>query len=329
MLRKIFPYDADNSFFNSFKIIFISEGYLASESALFTSTCIEFVEKLLETAPFNLTKINPNWLSIYSSFVASNNNGPAINTASSANRTAFETSVNTSTELISINSNKLNDHLLNEKFTNDKVLLNLTSEIGKGVGQMGLTGTLIVLLLPSLAGNSSGAEFENPMSTNEYHFIATTANGYWHQLIIRGICKLLGLADEFENAGANYLLPNLEDRKSINFFPNIQYYDINPTTVSSLSKWYRLFSVTKRGAPIDIQLKTGDSSIQDNSLELREVSYDKPQYFEGGGQFRTRVFRSSKDCIMRRQIGNQLLPIRTNLVALSPVSFHYIKKIIL
>ncbi len=89
MLRKTYPFNSESSFFNSFKIIFISEGYLASESASFTASCIDFVDRLLNTFPFNLTRINNNWLSFYSSFIASNNQGTGIDSSSVTDRTAF------------------------------------------------------------------------------------------------------------------------------------------------------------------------------------------------------------------------------------------------
>lgn len=329
MLRKIFPFDSGSSFFNSFKIIFVSEGFQASESALFTSLCLEFSERLLEIPPFNLTKINSNWLSIYTSFKPSDNHGPAINTSNASNRTAFESIVNPLTGVLSCNNSKVNSHFLQENFRYGDETYPFSEYLEPGNYPLGVTGTLIVLLLPPIATiYPTGADSEYLPSEDEYYFISTTADGHWYQVIIRGICKLLGLADEYELEGTDYLEPDNETRKQLMFYPNLQYFDTPPTQLTSDLKWYRLFSTIQRNSPPTINSKSGDASQPDHSLLMNGVSFDKPGFYEGGGGYRTKVYRSSKDCIMRRQIGNKLLPLRDKQIALSPASFHYIKKII-
>jgi hypothetical protein len=111
MLRKIFPYYAESSFFNSFSIVLISEGYLESEKGIFTVDCLEFVDRLMKTAPFNLTHINNNWLSVYTSFTPSANSGTSINSSVVPGRTAFDSSVNTGSGLISVDQQKLNNYI--------------------------------------------------------------------------------------------------------------------------------------------------------------------------------------------------------------------------
>lgn len=329
MLRKIFPFYSESSFFNSFKIIFISEGFLASESALFTAKCLEFSNRLLETPPFNLTRINNNWLSIYTSFTPSNSSGPIINSPPVPNRTAFESSVDTSAGLITFNNSKINNYIANETGKDAGVIFQLSDYLGTGYPSMGFTGTLLVLLLPSLAGHPNGAEFENNPTESDYYFIATTLDGEWQQVIIRGVCKLLGLADEFELEGDMYLEPDSDARKGIGFYPNIQYLESSPTILTSRSKWYRLFSVVQRDLPIEAHSKIGDTTMADNTISEYLVSYDKPTFYEGGGNYRTKVYRSTMDCLMRRRIGSPTLPLREKLVSLSPVSINYLKGVIL
>jgi hypothetical protein len=329
MLRKIFPIDSGSSFFNSFKIIFVSEGFQASESALFTSLCLDFSKRLLDTPPFNLTKVNSNWLNIYTSFKPSDNQGPAINTNNASNRTAFESIVNTNNGALSFNNLKITQHLQQESFRYGEDNYSFSEYLQPGMNQMGVNGTLIVLLLPTISTiYPDGAEFENLSLEDEYYFISTTADGHWHQVIIRSMCKLFGLADEFELAGADYLEPTIESRKKLIFYPNLQYIDTPPTQLTSAMKWYRLFSAVQRISTPTINSKSGDTSQPDHSLLMDDVSFDKPGFYEGGGGYRTKVYRSSKDCIMRRQIGNKLLPLREKKIALSPVSLYHIKNII-
>ena len=91
MLRKLFPGGFDNSPYNSFKLVLVSEGYLANETARFIGDCVDLLEGLFNTAPFGLTRMRLGWLSIYAGFTPSGQSGPAINASAAANRTAFPT----------------------------------------------------------------------------------------------------------------------------------------------------------------------------------------------------------------------------------------------
>lgn len=329
MLRKIFPFDAESSFFNSFNVIFISEGFQASESALFTSLCIDFTNRLLETVPFNLTRINSNWLSIYTSFVASNNSGPLINNAAVTNRTCFESTINTITGLMTFNHTKINDYIAGESFIENDETHQLFNVMGKGYANIGYTGTLVVLLLPLTSSYPEGADFESVPNEDNYNFIATTADGYWHQVIIRGMCKLLGLGDEYELSGDDKLAPDDDEQKELFWYPNIQYFESPPSSINSNSKWFKLFSSSKQGTAADVFPKSGNTSLPDTSIESKLVSYNEPKFYEGAGGFRTKVYRSCIDSLMRRKIGSTDLPLRKTLLSLDPISIQFLKNIIL
>lgn len=328
MLRKIFPFDAESSFFNSFSIIFLAEGFRAAESGLFTSLCLDFTNKLLEYPPFNFTRINSNWLSIYTSFAPSNNSGPAINTTAAADRTAFGSTLNTTTGAMAFNQAAINTQIDNANMNYGGSSYRVSDILSKGGMNIGHTGTLVVLLLPPMAGHAEGADFESTPLETDYYFIATSADGLWHQAIIRGICKLLGAGDEYELAGVGFLQPDVNAQKAIRLYPNVQYFNPVPTTLTSASKWYRLFSVVKRGLPVEVHRKAGDTSMPDDTLSAELVSYDKPIFHEGGGGYRTTVYRSCKDSLMRRKLGSLQLPLRSTPLALSPASFHFIKNVI-
>ena len=328
MLRKIFPSDAESSFENSFKIILISEGYQSSESASFASSCIDFVDLFLDKAPFNLTRINSNWISVYSSFIASNNSGASIDSAAPANRTAFESSINTTTKLLSFNEQKINDHLDAETFLNGEDVAQFDKYIGKGEPVYGKSGCLPVLLLPAVAGHPSGGEYEKAINNNDYYFVATTQDGEWHQVIIRAVCKLLGLGDEYELEGSNFLAPSTDDAKSYLSYPNVQYFEQPPLTVTGLSKWYSMFSVTKRSMPPEIHAKTGLPSAPDNSINVQLTSNSEVAFWEGAAGYRTKVYRSSADCLLRRKIGHPQLLVRQQSVSFCPVCLQFLKTLI-
>jgi hypothetical protein len=89
-----------------------------------------------------------------------------------------------------------------------------------------------------------------------------------------------------------------------------------------------LFSLTQRGLPISIHNKVGVPNLGDYTLNNQYIRYEKPEFWEGAGGFRTKVYRSSFDCLQRRQIGNALLPVRQNLVEFCPVCLNFLANII-
>ncbi|MEM1325581.1 MAG: hypothetical protein AAGI23_06485 [Bacteroidota bacterium] len=282
----------------------------------------------MKIPPFNLTKIYPNWISVYTAFTPSDSQGAVLDATPSTNRTAFDSSVNTTTSLISFDRSKINTFLEGESFRYEEDILPLTDQVRKGYPIMGATGLLVVCLLPPISGHSSGAEYESIPTENDYYFIATSADGLWHQVVIRGICTLLGLGDEFDLEGSEFLEPTTELEAQVAFYPNLQYFQVPPVVLDGRSKWYKLFSMTQRGMPIEVVTKQGDLTIPDRSLQTYPVSYAKPAFHEGGGGFRTKIYRSAKDSLLRRRIGDKTLPLREQSLALSPAAYYYIKNVI-
>ncbi|CAE6794365.1 M64 family metallopeptidase [Nitrospira defluvii] len=119
MLRKLFPGGFSNSPYNSFKLILVAEGYLANETARFIGDCVDLIEALFGTAPFGLTRMYPGWLSIYAGFTPSGQSGPPINTPAPANCTEFESSLATTTGVLSLNQLKINAWVAGETLLAD------------------------------------------------------------------------------------------------------------------------------------------------------------------------------------------------------------------
>lgn len=323
MIRKIFPGGVGNTPFDSFKVFLISEGYTADQKSSFIADCLEFVDLLLATSPFNLTHIRSYWLSVYSIFTASNNGGPAIDMAASTNRTAFESTFTSSTGLLSVNSSKVNDFIAAESLRLEDTLIPLSDFCVKGDLTYGTTGSLIVLLLPPIPSYPQGGEFEHTPSEDDYHFVAVSKNGLWHQLILRSIASCLGLGDEFELAGDAYLAPGPEIPKGFIAF-NLEYLDSAPSDpITGELKWYSLFSATQRTSPVVLHPKT-DPTMPDILLDDTSATPVGVEFWEGGGGFRTKMWRSAHDCLMRRRVGDSSLPVRGSPVPFCPACKHYL-----
>lgn len=327
-MKKIFPYLSESSIYNSFKLIIISEGYTALESALFISDCIEFSNKLLDTPPFNYTRVNPNWINIYALFAPSQNHGILIGNMPVANRTAFDAYYNPVEKKLFFNNSKITTFIDGNDFQTQNVDVPLKSFCLKEGPTYGKAGTLLAFLSPSLTGIAEGGELEYvPLNDTEYYYVATTKDGLWHQVIIRGLCRTLGLGDEFEVEGADFLEPPANQKVYIPFY-NLEYFDTAVTSANASSKWYPLFSSTQRSLPILVHAKSGSLDTPDYSIDNVPLSHAKVEYWEGGGGFRTKIYRSAKDCLQRRQIGNALLPTRDNEVSFCPACEYFLKNII-
>jgi len=328
MIKKVFPGGVGNTPFDSFKIFMISEGYTADQKANFTADCLEFVELLHATTPFNLTRIRPYWLSVYSVFTPSNNNGPAIDTSASTDRTAFESSFTSSSGLLSVNQIKVNDYINAQNLHVQNTDIPLSNFCTKGDLTYGSTGSLIVLILPSISGHPQGGEFENTPGENDYYFIAVSKDGLWHQAILRSIARCLGLGDEFELDGASNLAPDNQTRKELAYF-NTQYFDPAPShPITAKFKWYFLFSANQRSLPPIVHAKADPNTI-DTTLDDPPATPVGIEFWEGGGRFRTKVWRSAHDCLMRRRIGDSNLPMRQRMVPFCPACKHYLTQIII
>ena len=326
MLRKLFPAAVSNSPFNSFKLILVSEGYLATETAGFIGDCVDLIEALFNTAPFGLTRMYPGWLSIYAGFTPSGQSGPAINTPAAANRTAFESSLTTATAVLSLNQAKINAWVAGETLLADSVELPLDRFFTIGAPSSGFGGTLLVVLLPSVAGQPGGGEFESAPGPNDLHYLAVSKDGFYQQAIARGIAALLGLADEFELPGGPYLDPG-----AAAFAPaayNLEFFDSSPPSpIDSSSRWYPLSGVSERTSLTGVHAKA-DPTTPDVTTDPVPARQPRIEFWEGGGGYRTKVWRSARDCLMRRRFGDATLPVRSAKVSFCPACRYYISRVI-
>ena len=314
IVRKIFPAGVHNTIENSFKLIFVAEGYRNFEHSRFLSDCMETIRNLLTIPPFNLTHSHPEWLSVYSVFESSTNSGPSVDTLASSTRTVLESELDTNTGLLNIKHSKLEGILNKVKFPLGEKSIPFTEIFSYGNPKIGGLGGLIVILLPELTTYSQGGEFENLPKEKEYYYLATTKNLEWHQIIANGLGKLLGLGIEYEISGEAQLVPN--ENEPIILPKNLEYFKLPPINLEdSNSKWSHLFTAHQHTQPIKVNSNISDSQ-PNTDISLIPTTPEKIEFWEGGGGYRKNIYRSSKDCLMRREIGNKFLPVRVSIIPL-------------
>jgi hypothetical protein len=327
MLRKIFPSGVGNSIAHSFRLLLLAEGFTAAQGPAFSAACSDLIERLVLIPPFNHTRVRPHWLTVHRSFAPSANAGPASG-ASVPGRTRFDAAIAPATGVMSLDAAKVVAALDAEQFDDGGGLQAISSYLKKGGLPNVGAGFLVVVLLPNVATPAAGGEYEHDPADDEYHFVATTMNGEWVQVIARGIGMSLGLCDEYEAAGADFLEPVQSVNKAMPY-PNLTYFPTNPTLNKDAVRWRGLFSRAQLNSPAVIHGKAaGAAGTPDNTINAYPVTPGTVEFWEGGGRFRTKVFRSAKDCLMRRRIGDPALPVRTQPVPFCVACRSYVKNVI-
>jgi len=324
MFKKIFPFGAGLPPDSSFKIFIVSEGYVAGKRADFYNACNLFINNFFNAYPFSGIDRSLTSISIYAHFEASANAGPSMNAPAAPGRTLFDTSMNSGAELLSLNKTKINDKLNSLSLKYDGADIQASTLLSTKGPVSGGAGALTVILLPPTAGN--GGEYEHEPQAGDYYFVATTQNNRWYQVIIRGVAKAIGLGDEFDLPGNNFLEPVGEN--IILFahgYPNLVYFDSVPLMPPSNNfKWKNKLSVVQQLAPLEIVRHPGNAATIDRTLDTSFTSPDLIKLYEGGGGYRTKVYRSSRDCILRRKIGDISLPLRKQEIQLCPICSEFI-----
>ena len=136
----------------------MAEGYLVNETAVFIRDCVDLIEALFNMASFVLNSHVSGLAQHLHDIHTQRQSGPAVNTPAAANRTAFESSQTTEIGVLSFNQSKINAWLAGKTLSADSVELPLGQFFMIGALSSGLGGTLLVILLPSVAGQSAGGE---------------------------------------------------------------------------------------------------------------------------------------------------------------------------
>lgn len=323
--EKLFPRTGADVFNGSFKLIFVSEGYTAAEENLFFANVIDLWDNLMKYYPLSMISANANKLSLYAFFTPSQNHGYSPTYPVTTGRTAFESYYNASNLSLQIN-NSLADNFLDQSFVKEGVNDNSISEgLFKFEIKSSPANTLVIILLPS--SNVSTAEAEI-IDTNYYYKIITTFDNFCEQLIIRAIGKLTGLGDEYDLPGANYLIPSFALAEQVHaFYPNLIHIQNNnaPNPSVDLDFKWRYYFPNSYNQTVPIHTNS-NPNVENRNLPLVPLTYDNIELWEGGLGYRTKIFRSATDCLMRRKIGDATLPLKSKKIGLCPICKNHLEQ---
>lgn len=296
----------------------ISEGY--PNKKLFYNDCFKLHKKILNHSPFNIL-IDASFIDTCLFYIPSEHHGPYLDAFSNNLKLNFDTILNVESHLLTLNLDKLNI-----------VITDIESQAINSSKGASIKDGIVVVLTPSISTNSLGGSFENVRQSNDASIIvATTTDGYWEQVVIRAIGNYLGLGDEFELEGYDFLEPDPEYGFFIDELkPNLIY---DPTILSSIdlanTKWQSLIPSNFKNQEQEINRHENHPHLADETYSPYSYSKSDNVLWEGGGGYRTKVYRYAHDCLMRRRIGYKNLPIKTNKVPLCHICESYIRQWIL
>ena len=279
-----------------------------------------FLKKLYSYHPFN-NLIDVDFINIYTSFCLDFNSA----NLKTKNVHNIDLNLDEMSKKITINVRKLSEKLesirLNAKqFGHNRRLFQ------KELNHNSLF--LLIFLLPSQGDGGFENEFGDAVD-EEFYFIATSCDDNWEQLIIRSLCKIMSLGDEFELNEPAFEHPSRGTGELLDeFHPNLIYLDTPLSSVPAKDTKWRMLG-NKPGFDFPIRKAPSHPTKADLSIPAHNFLPSGIELWEGGGGYRTKIYRSAHDCLMRREIGNKNLPVRAAEVPLCPVCAAYMQHKIL
>lgn len=294
----------------TFNVVIISEGYTSAQENQFYADVFELWKRMLNYFPFTALKHSNSSISFNTFFQASNNSGFASSASTAMNFNNFQTYYDATLAKLVCDLGILDTFLEECKVTINGEEGDLKDYLFKQQLPLSYGATLVFVLLPS--SSSINAETEN-YNEDHYYSVMTSKDGFYEQVLIRAIAKLVGLGDEYEQSGDS---PSDEDGKAIHeIFPNLYYIPDPLITVNASDNEFKWKSfIHSNGTTIN---KIPNTSL--NALQSVPVSYDNIQLIEGGGRCQTKIYRSAPDCLLRRKIGDSSLKVKEKKVGLCKV----------
>lgn len=184
--------------------------------------------------------------------------------------------------------------------------------------------SLIVILKKSQNNDPVSKECFQQLDYNgiQVNVLATICDEYWEQTVTNMIGKLIGLQDESEYPGSSYLSPpsEIDGLLISSASPNLLYFNDDPDFVSFRNTKWNILSENFKDVKQVIRKKTERSpTMPDYTIPQYQYSPEKVELWEGGGGYRTKVYRSAQDCLMRRRFGDKNLSLRKEELPLCPV----------
>lgn len=319
VLKKFYPRDGAESYTSTTALVLIAEGYTASQMTQFYMDADQTYKKIVDYCNLINLKLTNKSISIYTLFLPSLNSGIATSATSAINRTVFESYI--SSGKLHLNYNKvrsiLEDSYFNKSGTEDSNLKNKMLFFNEEHNNT-LNLAIPIFIFPKIASQIGELESKNQ---DEYYFVATTLENFYEQVILRALFKILGLGDEFDLSGTDYLEPEQEVGAAIDaMYPNLLYVP-NTTNISPQNesfKWNVLFTTFNTTSMVT-HPHPGAISTPDRTFPTIPFSYKTIELWEGGGGYRKKIYRATHDCLLRRRIGDTTLPVKTKRVSLCPI----------
>ena len=326
VVTKIYPMGFGVQPEASFKLMLVAEGFSAPSRGQFASLCVEMVEALLSTTPFNRSRAHPEWLSVLRVFEPSSDSGPRVAGSAAGHSTLLNSSVEPATQRLDIDPAKLTTLLQRQEVSTSNGTRRLSDLYGCNGITYGLTGGIVAVITPPIDDPAGADNHVRPAELGQYHLVATTANGLWPQVVLRGIGTALGLVDEFERPEPEYAIAST-DAGVFQNSPNVVFCDAPPQRNSDVAVWRHVMSATQRlSAAIVHPHVAGD--LPDSVLPAAPVVEGGFAFWEGGAGFRRKAYRSAEDCLMRRAPGLGYLPARASFVPFCAVCISHLRSTI-
>ena len=301
---------APNSFvspMNTLNLLLLSEGYPSEE--VFVSDCNRLADALLLMTPFNVTRFQPNWLSIYRHHTPGNTYNSRYDPAS------HELTIDTSAVRRVVSS-------LSVRGEDGHTDVQAERAWPPGPIIPSLAGGAVAVLLPATIGGvpASGewGYYATPESPGPVQsFCATTTDPRFHQVIANHLGTVMGLGWEGERAGPEYRqIPDPRGRFLQGIYVNLLYSADVTTPSPRLQQWQAQRPPSERAMVMQVTPHPHpDTPNYDPPRNVRLT--DPPQsvsrtvsLVEGAAGYRQGMYRSAVDCLMRREIGNRSLSLK-------------------
>ncbi len=291
---------------SALSVLLVAEGYTAADEPAFAALCRQLVDALLDTPPFGLLRFHQGRLGVWRLFRASNQAGPAWGTVPGDTllRSAYDHDSGT-LEL---------DETLLENLLEGTAIPGLDGTSRAAIGLCyprwppPRPGVVVVLVPQTAAGHPVTAELDAGPDGAAVgpSYVATTVDAGWERVVVRALARAYGLADEFSLADPAHAAPEPWAVIAASVAPNLVAIPASPPTgrPSADLKWYTELSPLARLQPVVV------------------VGYGQPepapaeqlQLFEGGGGYRSQIYRSAPDCMMRRMIGGGAISPRYDFI---------------
>lgn len=326
--KKIIPsiLPSSNRVSSNINLIFISEGFLIEDEKYFWNLLNYFSQKLNTTFPFSIASQNSNFINVYGCFLSSKIKGANLQGDFINNSNLLDSYYNSTSLRLMVDESKLIDLAKKIVINNNGNEINFKKVLSENYVQTEYSN-LFIILIPENDITELDGELES-INNSQVNYIAFTTKGRWEQFVFKSIGKMLGLADEFELSDENSLEPDRHEKELISFHsPNLFCFEENESENFSSSLKWKSFTSVFNNPPHVINVK--DYNFPNESLPNNNFSNSKILFTEGGGGYRKGVFRSSKDCLMRRRFNSKTLPIRESKIPFCFICEDYLKNIIL